>query len=131
MDVAWRILGGHQPTLLGGCAAFKTDFDPNLEQGGNTDVVVPPRVRLILSRVGGRFLSERLMEHWMNEAVPAPPLAARRVLVTCGAELTGVHPCACLLAAGHEVFCDYNLYTSRWATPARGPNHLLCQPGAP
>ena len=43
------------------------------------------------------------------------PMAPRRVLVTGGAGFIGTHLCARLVAAGHEVLCVDNFYTSRRA----------------
>jgi hypothetical protein len=42
VDVAWRILHlrRRSPIARGRCAAGRTIFDPDLEQGGNTNIVV-------------------------------------------------------------------------------------------
>jgi UDP-glucuronate decarboxylase len=61
----------------------------------------------------------------MNRAGPAPLFASRRTVVTGGAGFIGGHLCARLLAAGHEVLCVDNCYTSRRSSVA----HLLPDPG--
>ncbi len=62
----------------------------------------------------------------MNGTLDGPPSrAAQRVLVTGGAGFIGAHLCGRLLAAGHEVLCVDNFYSSSRANIA----DLLPDPG--